>query len=373
MTARQTLGTALVLLAGLVMLSGCDPDKRTLAFSHNLHVKENGMACADCHGSGAEGRYILPTHKSCSDCHSDWIDTKTINEKTCGKCHKQKDPKDLAYPVATAQTNSASMARGIFVHTAVLSNRCADCHGAILDPKVKVVAPLTPGDRIKIRTQAHAWGMDCKACHADLNRDTPPPSHQENWTKRHGALGAQSDNACGQCHREQACRDCHQVTKPQSHNNLWRLKTHGMEASFDRARCLVCHQQDSCTACHETTSPTTHTAGWRDNHCKNCHTSTSGGGGTGCAVCHPNVGIGSSHPDPHGPGWRQQHCFSCHEGSPETQQCAVCHAGATGGLQQIHHGFWPSVHNRFYGQNVDCYYCHMPASAAKVPKAHKHR
>ncbi len=340
-----------------------------MAFSHNLHAK-NGIACADCHGRGTNGRFARPTHMSCTECHGDWIDTKTVNETTCGKCHMQKE-KDLAKLATVAQTNATVVARNIFVHTAALSNRCADCHGAILDPKAKIVQPMTTSARIEIRTQAHAWKLDCQTCHVDLSRETPPPSHQENWTKRHGALGAQSDNVCGLCHREQSCRDCHQVTKPQSHNNLWRMKTHGMEASFDRARCLVCHQQDSCTACHETTSPTTHTAGWRDNHCKNCHTTTAGG--SGCAVCHPNVGIGASHPDPHSPGWKQQHCFSCHEGSPETQQCGVCHAGATGNLQQIHQGFWNPIHNKFLGQNADCYYCHDPSSAVKSPKAHKRR
>ncbi|MEI8140664.1 MAG: cytochrome c3 family protein [bacterium] len=335
----RILFVAISVLA-VIALSGCNKeDDYKLAFSHNLHVADNGMACADCHGKLADGRFAVPTHASCKDCHEEWVESKKIDAKTCGMCHKIKDLRELSLD---KPAKMASQASGMFVHTAALTNRCVDCHGLLMEKKLERVPEMTRKAKVGMREEAHRWGMDCAACHVDLDPKTPPKNHQQNWTRRHGALGTEPDNACGVCHREESCRECHQVTMPASHNNLWRLKTHGTQGAWDRARCLVCHQQDSCDACHADTRPQSHKAGWDRSHCFSCHTSK--GTGTGCVVCH-ETDI-SSHPNPHLAGWRDQHCNSCHIGTPEAEQCGVCHEGGASiaNHPNPHRGGWRQQH-----------------------------
>ncbi len=368
MTTRRWMGTALVLLAGLVLLSGCDKDGYTLAFGHNLHVKENGMACKDCHGQAVQGRFTVPGHKACTDCHGDWIDTKVIGPKTCGMCHKVKDLQALK---VKAPAKAVSVVPSVFVHTVALSNRCNDCHGQLMDKKLKNVPEMTHSVKVRIREQAHGWSMDCKACHLDLTPQTTPANHAQNWTRRHGVLGSQSDKVCGVCHRAETCRECHQVTRPESHNNLWRLKTHGIRAAWDRARCMVCHEQDSCVACHAVTQPQSHNAGWKQNHCFGCHPSASKG--TGCTLCHEtNI---SSHPNPHPAGFRSQHCGTCHAGSRDAEQCKVCHGGdSIGQHPNPHPGGYRSQHcNSCHPGSRDaeqCTLCHGKDLLGAHPDPH---
>jgi hypothetical protein len=359
------LPAALLLLSGLLLQSGCDKDGGyTLAFSHNLHVTDNSMACTDCHGKMADGRFARPAHAACKECHGDWIETKTVTADTCGKCHKVKDLKTLS-PAETARP-AARKTESLFVHTGALTNRCADCHGALMDKKLTLVPEMTPKARLTIREQAHRQGLACATCHAEMDAKTPPPNHRQNWTRLHGAAGTLPDNTCSMCHRDESCRECHQVTQPASHNTLWRQKPHGVQAAWDRARCLVCHQQDSCVACHEGNRPQSHNAAWERNHCLNCHPSQ--GTGTGCTECHQTTTL-SSHPDPHSVGWRDNHCWNCHIGPPAPNQCMYCHPGGDSVL--VHQDFWPDIHYRNAPKNLVnlCYECHEPAvSAAKLRK-----
>lgn len=314
-------------VAALVVASGCDKDKKPkLVFSHPLHVQDNGMACGDCHGKLQDGRFALAKHEACKDCHGDWIDTKEIKETTCGKCHKVKalQPDLNALEQPSASTSSNQVAR-VFRHSEGLTNRCVVCHAALMDKKQVTVPMLTRADKLAIRDSAHRSGESCAVCHQDMDTRTPPPSHRMDWTHRHGAYGRQPDAVCSVCHSATSCRECHQVTEPASHNNLWRLQTHGINAAWDRTRCLVCHQEEFCTACHAETAPQSHSAGWRDRHCFQCHTSKERG--TGCALCHE--GTIETHPNPHPAGWRSSHCTSCHVGSPEAGQCAVCHGSSS--------------------------------------------
>ncbi len=316
--ANPLLPHATILLLAALLLSGCDKDNAySLTFSHNLHVSENGMSCANCHGKMTAGRFSIPTHAACKECHGDWIETKAMNAETCGKCHASKDLKTLP-PSETPPAPAANTSK-LFVHTSALTNRCMDCHGAFMDKKLNRVPILAHKDKVRIRDQAHRWGLDCATCHTAMDRKTPPPNHRQNWSRLHGALGTQPDNACAMCHRDESCRECHQVTMPASHNNLWRNKTHGLQASFDRARCLVCHQQDSCEACHESNRPQSHNGNWEDRH-----------------------------------------CYACHMGPAAPNQCAVCHPGGNSVL--IHQGVWPAGHEN---RNITgCHRCHPPNGPA---------
>ena len=364
---RCLSGVGLVLLAAAI--AGCRKDEEyRLLFSHPYHVTELELDCSDCHGDAVDGRFSRPGHSVCTDCHEDWIETEERTEETCGACHKVADYATLEEPEDQAEGVPA----GVFVHTEALAERCADCHGGLLAAESLQAPRMTSADWVRLRDDVHRWGMECSACHLEMDPDIEPASHDETWTRRHGAWGEHPDNACGMCHAEQSCRECHQEMMPDSHNNLWRLKTHGIESAWDRERCLVCHEQDSCDACHSEVSPRSHNAAWERNHCYQCHPSSATG--TGCSLCHEG-GL-DDHPDPHAANWQNNHCRVCHSGSPQAEQCAACH----GPLplpehENPHRAGWEAAHcvqchNRPALDGVACAACHDNVALPEHPDPH---
>lgn len=352
-----------------VLVAGCDKDDQyELHFSHYNHIEKYDVTCSDCHGESENGAFAKPSHASCVDCHDDWMEDVEVGEDTCGNCHVAKNLDAFAErEIPEAETPTA----GVFVHTDALEGKCADCHGNLFGKDMTRVPELTRNDVLRIREQAHRSGMDCTSCHVDMDPETPPPSHDVNWDRRHGEWGMRSDNACGVCHSEQSCRECHEVTMPKSHNNLWRLKTHGQQAAWDRERCMVCHESDSCDACHEEIRPQSHTAGWSRNHCAQCHESEAMG--TGCSFCHQG-GI-DAHPNPHDAGWERQHCRSCHNGSPASENCDVCHDVDRLSEHPNPHGAgWERRHctECHDGQlnGVSCGACHEASGISDHPNPH---
>ena len=296
----------------IIVSSGCDKDKaHVLSFSHNTHVIGNEMDCSDCHGEIKDGLKI-PDHEVCATCHGDWIEAEVISKDTCGSCHQGGNLDALYKEQKAPAAQPPYAATSVFIHTDTLAKRCKECHENLMDEKLKQVPKWTHEESVRIREQSHKSGMECAACHKDMDAETPPPNHDQNWTRRHGELGFQPDKACGVCHEEQSCRECHETTMPTSHNNLWRLKTHGIQAAWDRTRCMVCHEDDSCVACHAETRPQSHNAAWKDTHCLQCHPSEATD--TGCTFCHEG-GV-DAHPNPHPAGWRSGHCRGCHNGTP---------------------------------------------------------
>lgn len=354
LTSMKPVIAGLALLVSAILVAGCDKEAAKLAFNHNLHVRDNGMACADCHGKVKDGHFATAGHEACKDCHGDWMDEKKVDESTCGKCHKVKNMKSALNALKVAPDKIAvKQEADVFVHTALLSNRCEECHGNLMDKKLVQVPLMNRETKREIRDKAHRSASSCDACHVDMDPKTPPPSHKSGWTQRHGLLSGKDEKACTICHTEPSCRECHQVTQPASHNNLWRLKTHGIQAAWNRQKCLVCHEVDSCSTCHAETKPQSHNAGWREGHCQKCHTSKERG--TGCALCHE--GTIDTHPNPHPGSFRSSHCNSCHPGSPQTEQCKVCHGGdLTSGHPNPHAAGFRASH---------CNTCHQGSPEAR--------
>lgn len=355
---RVKVGLVGVALAAVAMiLAGCDKEGYKLSFSHALHVTDNGMACADCHEKGKDGRFKMPGHEACQSCHEEWLDEKNVSEATCGKCHKVKNLKtELAARQAAPKPMAAEAPKSVFAHTDALKDRCAECHGVLMGKALTQVPRMSREDRLKLRDAAHARDKNCASCHLEMDPGKAPASHTFDWTKKHGVLSRQDEKACVVCHSEPSCRECHETTQPESHNNLWRLKTHGVQAAWDRQRCLVCHEVDSCETCHQETKPRSHGAGWRDRHCYECHTSKERG--TGCALCHE--GTIDAHPNPHPAGFRSQHCDTCHPGSPAARQCEVCHGGQLlENHSNPHSAGWRDQHcSRCHEDSSRCSQCH---------------
>ncbi len=341
-----------------LLLAGCDEEKYSLKFSHNLHVVENEMACDDCHGKADGSAFKAIGHATCLDCHDEPA-AEEINQKTCGICHEEKQiPLLKPWEEPPASTNLS-----VFVHTDALAGKCGDCHGNLLDEKLLSVPKLTRADVLKIRNNAHASGQDCLACHVDMDRYRMPADHDLAWMKRHGTFGMQEDAACSVCHAEDSCKQCHSVMQPVSHNYMWRLRTHGVEAAWDRASCQVCHEEDSCTSCHSQVAPRSHGPLWIERHGKSMSDLTS------CNACHGQYSCDACHaqerPLSHNnarwsaSGRNPTHCIGCHSDASAGEGCVVCHKN--GDELSIHEGYWDGVtafdHNEL-AIPIGCYVCH---------------
>ncbi|NNJ70800.1 MAG: hypothetical protein HKP10_05870 [Kiritimatiellales bacterium] len=337
-------------VAFLLLLCGCEEDDHRLKFSHFIHVEDNGMECADCHGGAVDGHFLPITHETCSDCHEE-AESETIATETCGYCHAESKPADLM----RRPVESEVKAPGVFVHSAALAESCRDCHGTLMAEKFSVVPDMNQYERLRIREAAHGTGMDCAVCHADLSRDEEPDSHGALWIRQHAMPGGQDEAVCSICHTEDSCRACHSVMQPASHNNRWRLDTHGAFADWNREGCMVCHEEDSCSSCHSQVKPRSHTVLWIETH---------GLGESGrCMVCHEPEGCNACHseqaPSSHNGSWEATHglgdldsCYVCH--TPDT--CTSCHAGETPGSHSS--GSWLETHG--LGALDNCSFCHVP-------------
>jgi len=142
-----------------------------------------------------------------------------------------------------------------------------------------------------------------------------PDTHKGDWIRFHGSFvelnrneAGQQGTACYVCHDRNDCIECHSSRPPRDHTNIWRMRSHGLEAAGNRERCLRCHRQDYCVRCHNETAPRTHTGNWARRHCTRCH---FGGGlvpADNCVVCHRTAPHTSA---PHGVGAGVD-CSVCH-------------------------------------------------------------
>mgnify|MGYP000020375390 CR=1 FL=1 len=181
------------------------------------------MDCNECHGESGQPLFKVLSHESCTDCH-DEPDAEVINKDTCGYCHQEKQ-----IPLLKEwQEEPEVPLRNIFVHTEALAENCNECHSSLMADDLVSVPKLQRDDIVQIRDDAHSSGQDCLTCHVDMDRYQEPADHDHFWMKRHGVFGIHDDKACGVCHSEASCQDCHTVMQQMSHNNMWRPKPRGL-------------------------------------------------------------------------------------------------------------------------------------------------
>ncbi len=268
---KSIIGAAVVLVGITVSSVFYAGDIRK--FSHVEH-EEYGAECDGCHVVDEASGNIINKTDSCADCHDEGFDV-TLPGKTWG-------PK-LSF--------SHSMHAAAF--------ECIDCHKATLTDKQKDGAPLMTEQQcndcheesgIEIASSA------CKKCHAKDARRMAPKDHTKTFMKTHGRRSpfgskVHKRTSCETCHKKTECVTCHRTQKPVSHTGLWRMRTHGTAAAFDRDRCRTCHETGSCVFCHRSTAPLNHRGAWKSTHgltagsrgeerCMVCHSPAQ------CAACH---------------------------------------------------------------------------------------
>ena len=247
------------------------------------------LDCATCHeavatDSQAKGEPAMPIDR-CFGCHSDYdIDTPVAK---CASCHSANSIKtDPAYPFPHKP------------HADMLD--CTGCHQGAqgIHPKGTTRMPVDRCFGCHTEYGVDVPAAKCTACHAVDMKNVRPPDHKSAWPIEHGIearwrVFAQHGKDCELCHRNDACIACHKTTRPRSHTGLWRNRTHGTNAAWDRDSCKTCHETGQCIRCHQTTKPMNHRGGWTSVHGLSAQTKSN----EHCFVCHKS-------------GW----CESCHRG-----------------------------------------------------------
>lgn len=273
-----TLAAALVLVAATWIASelraragGPEP------FPHAVHIEE-GAGCTDCHEAGEED-FALPTvnRGACEDCHED-----DIPEFAAQRTHRRAK---LRFPHT--------------LHTDV--GECTDCHGAVAKGEKAAGTPhVAPAKCFECHAENDVETPEsrCAACHGKDQRRVEPEDHHQGWELRHGVEQQRRNLAghgrdCALCHTRGECKTCHMTTRPQSHTGLWRQRTHGRAAAWERDACRTCHETGACIACHRSTPPLSHRGAWERIH----GLSAGSRADERCVVCH-----------------RPAECKACHDG-----------------------------------------------------------
>jgi hypothetical protein len=326
---------ALLTLAGCVLASAMQPKERPFSFNHRFHVEEKELECALCHSSWEdEENPGMPRPAVCQLCHAE-LDSEKPEDRRVATLFEGDE-----FKAAGASRQSEEI---LFSHKshATRGLECTACHADVERDDGSLVS--SPGSRVMsmeacVACHESSTGpaqSDCAACHAVIRAGVSPPSHQANWKRYHGSLvrghSQERTDQCSLCHRPSECVNCHHIELPESHNNYWRRRAHGLNASMDRASCFTCHDEDSCQRCHEEIRPVSHTGSWgepTDRHCLSCHEPLRS---TSCGVCHagtPSHETATPLPPDHNPA---MNCRLCHgNGQPlphvdNGQACTTCH------------------------------------------------
>jgi hypothetical protein len=256
-------GGLMILAVGVTIAGPTDP------FPHDLHLEEVDD-CTMCHKAGADGEMDVDK-AACAECHDD---------ETPGFRPVMSDgPEILRFPHA--------------LH--VEAGDCTDCHKlpAMAFPRGKKTC-----DACHKENDVEVPESACASCHGKPAHKLTPADHKGTWAVSHGKAApwrvfSRHGKDCTTCHKQDACDSCHRTSRPRSHTGLWRLRTHGTAASWNRDTCRTCHETGGCVACHQNTPPMNHIGAWSKLHGLTARSKAD----TSCNACH-NVG----------------YCNACHAG-----------------------------------------------------------
>lgn len=321
MKLRQKLGLLAggLLLAGIAVGFSCQSGRD--AFSHKIHVKDQGLNCTDCHAGSSDGIQVgAPTPEQCGSCHEEAPKYTGLARELAAKWPRLK---------GLAPDNKFSHR----VHQEA-GLECNQCHEGV-DASKKITRDHLPTESVCLNCHREMGvSVECAVCHARINRETAPPDHRQAWNRAHGTAAREpiTGERCFRCHQRTTCASCHAIEKPQDHTYTWRSFGHGSAAGLDRERCATCHRTDACVRCHQETAPQSHRGGWgppTNRHCRDCHLGESE---NNCAVCHsaraPHLSAPARPNTP--PHTTPTDCRVCHTGAfmphPDNgDNCKGCH------------------------------------------------
>ncbi len=351
----------LILSAALLLALILACTRKPARFAHSQHLGLNCTSSVD----KKEGSQI-PRDKeclTCVSCHSG-LDKGELNPghprgKNCKGCHT-KDAHQVQASLRAPRSSASKLAATIqFNHQkhlkmSQIGGQCIKCHSGLVSENAGANFPPMATCFACHNHQEEWENGECTPCHQeqDLKHLFPRTflRHGVGWDKNHASAAAMTTVQCAQCHSEESCDDCHNVsaglkvevrraadvdadfTHPADF-----ITRHAMEAASEPAKCLSCHREETCSSCHLARGVSAarigavnpHPPGWSgpnssmDNQhgraarrdilsCATCHDQ---GSQTNCIQCHQ---VGGSGGNPHPAGWKSSR-------TPADQMCAYCH------------------------------------------------
>jgi hypothetical protein len=334
---------SLLLIACATALVAACAEPGPVRFPHAQHVSE-----ISCGGPG------LPECLSCNSCHRLATTPKRPfpEKKLCSRCHQSTEKLSVTPPTEVPQPLAYTIRFNHEKHLAMrqVKGQCVPCHAGATEAR----SPLFPVMESCFDCHEHRQQWDraeCAPCHLrkDVERLLPQTfaKHDAGFQRNHGQAARQQQKLCQQCHTQQQCDDCHDVTQDLSvekrrpeaieRNFVHRgnfLSRHSIEAKSQPATCARCHTPASCDGCHLERGVS--------------------GGGINSRNPHPGGWVTGS-PSAHGRDARRDilSCAGCHDQGPATN-CIRCHkVGAYGG--NPHPKGWKSARSE---SSTMCRYCH---------------
>jgi hypothetical protein len=189
----------------------------TLEFSHEYHIDEEELSCADCHGNLITPSFdIQPFLKSievCTDCHDDELDEFIFGTSSHNSFWLQVHGGEVAD---------------------FTGSQCSNCHTE----------------------------TSCDQCHTEIN--LVGNHHPNSYMLLHGLEAKMDTYNCSTCHSiENECRVCHsnEMVMPLNHSSsTWVNVNISSGSGHSNA---VFNNPESCQVCHELTA--------NDFTCSRCH------------------------------------------------------------------------------------------------------
>lgn len=373
---------AIVLILGFTVLTSSheligdkEVKQTSIKFSHQFHVKDAGVACADCHDKAATSKLssdnLISKHENCQSCHEEQL------KADCTFCHTSGDQ--------TTYKASQIKRELVFSHESHIKDRniqCETCH--------KDMNPADGSISMPIMATCNTCHNDvkatnaCETCHTDLSALRPKEHNRTDFVREHKRIARLSDATCASCHTQESCIDCHNGSDLQKvdvpgkdlvsaraprltendrgqgqrltkvHDLNFRF-THGIAAAGKTADCQTCHnQQTFCGTCHAAGGnvnqikfkPTTHSeAGF-------VMLGVGSGGGKHASLARRNI----------------ESCASCHDAQGADPTCTTCHMdpdGIKGNDPKSHaRGFMVGTNGEWHSDpGSTCFTCHTDPNA----------
>jgi len=154
---------AVGVISGFVAAStNREPIRQPIAFNHRKHVKENGMACSDCHTSYQTETFSgLPGADTCSLCHGQMQGKSAEERKLVALLSAGGEPQ---WRTLFRQPPHIFYSHRRHVMKAGIA--CETCHGAIAN----TTTPPTAVRRLKMADcidchERRGVATDCTTCH----------------------------------------------------------------------------------------------------------------------------------------------------------------------------------------------------------------
>jgi hypothetical protein len=247
---------------------------KSIKFSHTFHIKDQGIACEDCHilakGSQQASDNILGNHESCKSCHEEQL------SNNCAYCHVDPDN------IVAIKNPERDILFSHELHTTKQSFKCETCHAGLDSVQYATLENMPAMNTCMKCHTSQKVSTNCETCHNDFAGLIPSDHLAGDFKKDHKKITRISglDISCATCHSESFCQDCHtgielhsfgimkdlmtdpsprgstkdspkQLRLQQVHDLNYRF-THGVDVKAKTLDCSSCHdQQEFCVKCHD--------------------------------------------------------------------------------------------------------------------------